>query len=190
MTFHGAASDVQAPFMLREGDGIPYYEDDKLQAVNLQFKTGAVLTILLPRDGDADALLSGLTSGRFAAILDGMSEQTGKLLLPRFEVNSDFELTAALTSLACRCSTARTRPLPASRTRKPFISSSLHQAVIKVDEKGTTAAAVTVQIMSRTSLALPTEPFSMIATAVVFVLHQWTPDALAQVLFTGVVNQL
>lgn len=192
MTFHGAASDVQAPFMLREGDGIPYYEDDKLQAVNLQFKTGAVLTILLPRDGDADALLSGLTAGRFAAILDGMSEQTGKLLLPRFEVNSDFELTDALTSLGVPLFDSANPPITGLADGEDlFISSSLHQATIKVDEKGTTAAAVTVQIMSRTSLTLPTEPFSMIADRpFVFVLHQWTPDAGAQVLFTGVVNQL
>lgn len=191
-TFHGAKGDAQAPFMLREGDGIPYYEDDGLQAVNLQFKTGAVLTILLPRDGDADALLSGMTADRFAQILDGMSEQTGKLLLPRFELDSDFELTDALTSLGVPLFDSRNPPITGLVDGEDlFISSSLHQATIKVDEKGTTAAAVTVQIMSRSSLTLPTEPFSMIADhPFVFVLHQWTPDAGAQVLFTGVVNQL
>lgn len=192
MTFHGAKEDVQVPFMLREGDGIPYFEDQELQAVNLQFKTGATLTILLPRDGDADALLAGMNSGRFAQILDEMSEQTGKLLLPRFDLNSDFELTQALESLGVPLFDSANPPITGLADDEDlFISSSLHQATIKVDEKGTTAAAVTVQIMSRTSLTLPTEPFSMIADKpFAFVLHQWTPDAGAQVLFTGVVNQL
>lgn len=192
MTFHGVKDDVQVPFMLREGDGIPYFEDQELQAVNLQFKTGATLTILLPRDGDADALLSGMTSERFAQILDSMSEQTGKLLLPRFELNSDYELTEALTKLGVPLFDSANPPITGLADGEDlFISSSLHQATIKVDEKGTTAAAVTVQMMSRTALTLPTEPFTMTADKpFVFILHQWTPDAGAQVLFTGVANQL
>ena len=192
MTFHGTKGDAQVPFMLREGNAILYYEDEMLQAADLQFKTGAGLTILLPKDGDADALLQSLSAAQYSTIMNGMTEQTGKLLLPKFELKSDFELKDTLTKLGVPLFDSNALPISDLINEDDvYISSGLHQATIKVDEKGTTAAAVTVEIMSRTSLPAPTEPFSMVCDhPFVFVLHQWTPESGDQVLFTGVVNQL
>jgi serine protease inhibitor len=62
--------------------------------------------------------------------------------------------------------------------------------VIKVDEKGTTAAAVTVMMAAGSSMPLPTEPFEMVCDRpFVFVLTGNTYDGGAQVLFTGMVCQ-
>jgi serpin B len=192
MTFHGAKNDVTAPFMLREGDALSYYEDNALQGINLNFKTGGGLYILLPRDGDADALLQGMTAERFAEIVKDTRPATGKLLLPRFELLSDFKLNDALKQLGVPLLDPDTAPVSGLvEETDTYIAASLHQAMISVDEKGTTAAAVTVEMMAGTSLPMPTEPVSMVCDRpFVFVLHRWTADAGEQVLFTGVVNQL
>ncbi len=192
MTFKGTKGDALAKFMKREGDAIPYYEDDTLQAVNLEFVGGGGLLIMLPKNKDADALLSGMNANSFKSILEGIGPNTGKLLLPRFELFSDFELTEALKDLGVPLFDSIKLPLDElAEDIEAYISASLHQATITVDEKGTTAAAVTVQMISRTSLPAPTEPFSMVCDRpFAFVLHKWTPEAGAQVLFTGVTNQL
>jgi serine protease inhibitor len=56
--------------------------------------------------------------------------------------------------------------------------------MIKVDEKGTTAAAVTVIAAAGAGMPLPTEPFEMVCDKpFMFVLESY-----GQALFTGVVN--
>ncbi len=191
LPFKGTKSEAKAKFMKREGDAIPYYEDASLQAVNLEFVGGGGLLIMLPKDKDADALFNGMNADSFKNILDGIGPNSGKLLMPRFELFSDFELKEALEGLGVPLFDSMRLPLNELADVDAFISAALHQATITVDEKGTTAAAVTVQMMSRTSLPSPTEPFSMVCDRpFAFVLHKWTPEAGAQVLFTGVVNQM
>jgi transposase-like protein len=72
------------------------------------------------------------------------------------------------------------------------LSSAVQKAVIKVDEKGTTAAAVTV--MAGATSAGPDDeekkPFTLICDKpFVFVLYGGTVDGGSQVLFTGLVNK-
>ena len=192
MAFHGTGSDATVPFMLREGDAIPYYADDTLQAVNLRMKTGSGMYILLPKDGDADALLARMDAEAFSRIVSDTAPTTGKLLLPRFSLQSDLKLNEALKELGVPLldeSSPALRKLV--QGTDAFIGSSLHQATINVDEKGTTAAAVTVELIEPTSMPLATEPFSMVCDKpFVFVLYQWTAETGEQALFTGVVNQL
>lgn len=192
MTFHGVEKDATVPFMLREGDAIPYYEDEMLQAINLSFKTGSGMYILLPKDGDADALIDNIDAERFLQIVADTKPSTGKLLLPRFSLTSDFKLNDALKELGVPLlDPADSKLTGLVEETDAFISASLHQATINVDEKGTTAAAVTVEIMEPTSMPLPTEPFSMVCDKpFVFILYRWTSEGGEQALFTGVVNQL
>ena len=192
MTFHGVEKDATAPFMLREGDELPYYEDDALQAINLSFKTGNGMYILLPKDGDADALVSELDAERFSQIAKETQSATGKLLLPRFSLTTGFSLGDALKDLGVPLLDPNNPALTGLvEETDAYINAALHQATIKVDEKGTTAAAVTVEMMAGTAMPLPTEPFSMVCDKpFVFILYRWTSQGGNQALFTGVVNQL
>ncbi len=192
MTFHGVEKDVTVPFMLREGDAIPYYEDETLQAINLSFKTGSGMYILLPKNGDADTLIDTMDAERFVQIVEDTAPSTGKLLLPRFSLTSDFKLNDALKELGVPLLDPTNPGLTGLvEQTDAFISASLHKATINVDEKGTTAAAVTVELMEPTSMPLPTEPFSMVCDKpFVFILYRWTSEGGEQALFTGVVNQL
>jgi len=189
-TFHGANGDTQAQFMLREGDVQAYYEDDKLQSVSLGFKSNGGMSILLPKDGDANALLSNMTSSSYEKIQNESEKATGKLLLPRFEIDSgELKLIGTLAALGVPLVDPSLDPLTGLIEEAPaYISDAVQKAVIKVDEKGTTAAAVTVMMMKATSmLPQPTKPFEMVCDKpFAFILY----GNGGQILFTGVVNQL
>jgi len=185
---------VTASFMLREGDAQPYYEDDRIQAMPLWFKTGGGLYILLPKDGDAAGLLSSMTNEYFQEIQDNTEQKTGKLLLPRFSVESGIiPLKDTLVSLGVPLFDEQAAPLSGGlieENMRVWLSDAVQKAVIKVDEKGTTAAAVTVMMAAGSAMPLPTDPFEMICDRpFVFVLTGNTYDGGSQVLFTGMVCQ-
>ncbi|MCL2343863.1 MAG: hypothetical protein FWC62_08210 [Firmicutes bacterium] len=193
--FHGVSGDSAANFMLKQGDGLPYYEDGALQAMPLYFQSGGALWILLPKDGDANGLLSSMTSDYFKKIQDGSAAATGKLLLPRFSLDSSLDLKSALTALGVPLFDPQTAPLTGGLIEDAslplYVSDATQKALIKVDEKGTTAAAVTVMAVTAAGMPLPTTPFSMVCDhPFAFVLTGNTVDGGNQVLFTGVVGQI
>jgi len=55
-------------YMLREGNSQDYYEDERVQAMPLRFKTGGCMYIILPKTGDAVQLLSSMTTDYFTEI--------------------------------------------------------------------------------------------------------------------------
>lgn len=192
--FHSPTDDTTAFFMLREGDNQTYYEDDKVQAMPLRFKTGGGMYIILPKDGDATGLLSSMTSEYFDEIKEDSIQATGKLLLPRFSIESDvMELKDTLMALGVPLFDEDAAPLTGGLVEENipvWLSSAVHKAVIEVDEKGTTAAAVTVMGAAGASMPIPTEPFEMNCNKpFVFVLYGDTYDGGNQILFTGIVNQ-
>ncbi len=192
--FYSTAGETEASYMLLEGDELTYFEDEGIQALPLYFKTGGGMYILLPKDGDAQSLLSGLTPEYFEKIRKDAVRSTGKLLLPRFSLESSIsQLKDVLKALGVPLFDRDAAPLTGGLLEEDipvWLSDAAHKALIKVDEKGTTAAAVTVMTASATSMPLPTKPFEMICNKpFVFVLYGYTYDGGSQVLFTGMVNQ-
>ncbi|MDR2027968.1 MAG: serpin family protein [Treponema sp.] len=191
-TFYAPQGETEAFYMLREGDGQVYFEDKKLQALPLEFTTGGGLYILLPKDGDAAGLLASLTNDYFLAIQNGSSPAEGKLLLPRFSVEGDvmrLKDTLKAMDIPLFNDDSLTGLIKEENVR---ISDALHKAVIEVDEKGTTAAAVTIFSMDATSAGPepPGEPFEMNCNKpFVFILYDHTHDGGMQVVFTGMVNR-
>lgn len=192
--FHAPTGDMQAPFMRRSKQLMRYYEDENVQMVPLDFRTEGGLAILLPKDGDAETLLSSLTQDKFHDMLWEASEMRGDLLLPRFEMeNGPMSLNDSLSALGVPLLDAES-PAITKLLASPdplYISQAMQSAVIKVDEKGTTAAAVTVMAMEATgALVEPDDTFVMNCNRpFAFVLYGNTYDGGAQILFTGVVNQ-
>lgn len=193
--FNAPKGETSAFYMLREGKELRYYEDDAVQAMPLEFTTGAGLLILLPKDGDATGLLSSMTSEYFQKVIRGAWSAPGKLLLPRFTIESGvMELGGTLAALGIPLFDQGAAPLTEliEEDIPISISSALHKATIEVDEKGTTAAAVTIMVMAGSAPVKPNPraPFEMICDRpFVFVLYGRTYDGGNQVLFTGIVNQ-
>jgi serine protease inhibitor len=192
--FHSPVGETEAYYMRRNGSG-RYYEDDTVQAMPLGFETGGGMYIILPKDGNATGLLSSMTNEDFEKIQRGLEIAKGRLLLPRFSIKGDvMQLTETLTALGIPLTDALASPIDGLiEDEAPlYVSSALHKAVIKVDEYGTTAAAVTEMEAASGSEGPPppTKTFEMICDKpFVFVLYGDTVDNGSQILFTGMVNR-
>ena len=191
--FHAPNGNTTALYMLREGDGQTYYEDSKLQALPLNFNNGGGLYIILPKSGSAADLLASMTNSYFNEIQTKSIHSSGKLLLPRFSIESKLDnLKAALESIGVPLFNEAAAPLTGGLIQeglRVWLSSAIQKAMIKVDEKGTTAAAVTVLGIAATGMPIPTTPFEMNCNKpFVFILFNNTYDGGNQILFTGIVN--
>jgi len=193
--FHAPRGDTTAHYMLREGSNQTYYEDARVQAIPLRFTGSGGLYILLPQSGaaSAEALLSAMTNEYFTEIQQKSSPAEGKLLLPRFSIENDVKaLKASLIALGIPLFQDDDTITGLIEEDLPLmLSEAIQKAVIKVDEKGTTAAAVTVFGIEATGMPLqPTTHFEMICDRpFVFILYDHTIEGGSQILFTGVVNQ-
>jgi serpin B len=112
------------------------------------------------------------------------SPRTGKLSLPRFEAENKIDLVEAMQEMDISIFGDELDRLLESGF--PLgIGAATQKAVIKVDEKGTTAAAVTVMVAPGAALPEQTEPFEMVCDKpFAFVLEK---DG--QILFIGAVNK-
>ena len=192
--FYAPVSESTAFYMLRSGDSQTYYEDDKMQAMPLRFKTGGGMYIILPKTGDATEFLASMTSEYFDEIQRDSIQATGKLLLPRFSIESNIDdLKSALELLGVPLFNNMAAPLTGGiieEDTQVWLSDAIQKAVLEVDEKGTTAAAVTVLPVAGAGMPQPTEPFEMICDKpFVFILFEYTYDGGSQILFTGIVNR-
>ncbi|MDR2443376.1 MAG: serpin family protein [Deltaproteobacteria bacterium] len=190
--FHSPTGDREVDLMENNKE-YSYFEDDALQAANLKLAGGGGLYVLLPKDGQATSLLSTLTAARLNEIDQGSNLTPGRLVLPRFKIQSPtFELSESLQKLGVTLFSPSLKPLTGGvvTDNSPlYISKALHKALVEVDELGLTAAAATVMGMTRTSLNMA-PPFEMICDKpFVFVVYGRAYDNPVQVLFTGIVNQ-
>lgn len=193
-TFYAPAGETTAFYMLREGIGQLYYEDDQIQAMPLSFSTGGGMYIILPKDESAPDLLTSMTSEYFDEIQNNLTDRAGKLLLPRFSIESGaMNLKDTLTALGIPLFDETAAPLTGGLLEEDvavWLSGAVQKAIIQVDEKGTTAAAVTVMMAAGAPAPDPSEPFEMICNKpFVFILYGKTYDGGNQILFTGIVNQ-
>ncbi|GBU29039.1 serine proteinase inhibitor [Treponema sp. R8-4-B8] len=194
--FHAPAGDIMAWYMLRDGEDQYYYEDEKVQAILLGFKHGGGMYIVLPKSGSAKEFLSSvMTNEYFNEIQRDSDLAKGKLLLPRFSIQNDIKgLKEALKALGVPLFEKESAPLTGGLIEEDipvWLSDAIQRAVIKVDEKGTTAAAVTVMVGDGAAGGPhPNQPFEMICDRpFVFILYEYTYDGGSQVLFTGMVNR-
>jgi serpin B len=198
--FHApTGEDTTAWYMLREGRNQAYYEDEELQAMPLGFKHDGYMYIVLPKKIDAQELLSSvMTNEYFKKIREDSDLAEGKLLLPRFSIQNDIKgLKEALELLGVPLFDVESAPLTDGLIEENipvYLTDAIQKAIIKVDEKGTTAAAVTVFPAGGGSAGPqdpePNKPFEMICDKpFVFILCERTTDGGAQILFTGIVNK-
>jgi len=192
--FNSPNGTVSANFMQLERDGSFYFEDENLQATHLSFANGGGMFILLPRNGDANELLADMTLERFDYIQNNAKFATVQLKLPRFSIESKFDdLSDTLTALGVPLFDRFAAPLTNGviyNTLPTWLENAVQKTVIEVDERGTTAAAVTVTTMVALGLPTPTETFVMICDRpFAFILYGNTFDGGTQILFTGVVNE-
>jgi len=145
--WRGRWNSVDVPTMERVGS-FGYAEHDGLQILELPYAGKQVaMLILLPRSKTGLAHLERtLTAERLEAWCRSLAETRVDVRLPRFRIDSAFELSAVLATLGMREAFDAARADFSGMDGRPhwlYLSQVIHKAFVEVDERGTEAAAAT-----------------------------------------------
>jgi serpin B len=150
------SSNIQVPMMYQQ-DHFQYAEDKDYQAIELFYDGNQLsMLILLPKAGSYSDFENSLDSSRLTAITGNLNPAEVKLSLPKFTLNSEFNLNHALSDLGMPLAFS---PSDADFSgmdggRDLYISDVVHKSFITVDENGTEAAAATGVIVGTTAMPI------------------------------------
>lgn len=173
--FHLPTGDVkQVPMMYKSGQ-VDYYQAEEFQAIRLPYgdeKRLAMYIFLPAEDRSLNEFAASLTYEDWQTWTAGFRSRLGQVWLPRVEISYKTRLAATLQALGMAAAFDPGRadfgeihePAPGQNV---YISDVTHQAVLKVDEEGTEAAAATSVDFAVTSL--PAYEFEFVADRPFFV---------------------
>ena len=160
---------------------------DHARVIDLPYAAngGPQLGMLIAVPDDASTLAdveAAYARAGIQPLLHGLGEPAfTTVALPKFEVGSRFELVPALEQLGMQRAFGDDADFSGIATSDSLkISNVIHQAWVKVDEKGTEAAAATAVVMRPTAVMLPAKSFA-VDRSFLFFIH----DASGNVLFAG-----
>jgi serpin B len=137
--------------------------------------------VVLPRRGlSVEELVSGLDAARWQEWLGQMKPQKVQVVMPRFEVQSEYDLIPALQRLGIlRAFGAAEFPRILASGNAGSIYLFKQVCRVRVDERGTEAGAVTIAMTRSLVLFIVDRPF-------MFVIADRSSGAI---LFMGIVRQ-
>ena len=155
--------------MMNQTSNVSYYFDKNCSAISKTYGNGAFkMTFILPDEGITTAeLAKGLDRTALERIIKRKGSEEVIIKIPKFETSFTIELNDMLKSLGMVDAFNPTKADFSSMSShlSLYISRVLQKARIKVEEKGTEAAAVTDIDMKLTSaIPSPGEPLTFYAT--------------------------
>jgi serpin B len=151
-------STVDTPTMSRKG-AMAYLETDAFQAVALPYGDGAFeMVVALPRAATAP-IAEWLEHAGSSWLSAELREQPGVLALPRFAIEYGAELNGPLEAIGLERVFAGAGDLSGIAASSPNLDQVLHRAAMRVDERGTEAAAAAAVVTTR---SFQPEGFSMV----------------------------
>jgi serpin B len=156
--FHNLdGSGSTADFMRREGT-YPYYESERMQAVEIPYQEGNFSMVLVLPSSDMGLVKfeQGFGAPGFSEVMQGLSLEKVLVEVPRFRVETGFNLEEVLAAMGMPrafSNRAEFSGMTGDDTLK--IDKVIHKAMIDVQEAGTEAAAATAVVMiQKTSIDL------------------------------------
>lgn len=153
-------TQVQVPMMKSTGS-MAYAKGTGWQAVALPYDGLELdMVVLVPDAGQLGAFEAAFDVKALAGMLTALAPQQVELHFPKFEFTAQAGLADVLKKLGM---TLAFDPAAADLSgmdgkKDLFVSDVLHKAFIKVDEKGTEAAAATAVVVGTTSVPPPPLP--------------------------------
>jgi len=149
-------SSEQVEMMYSEGSTVNYFSNQEVALIDIPYGNKQFqMTILLPQQGySVDKVWQNITPVELATLDANSDTTTVELYMPKFEMKYKKQLDEILKAMgmdkAFTESAEFTKLL--ADVSNLFISKVLHQSYLKVDEKGSEAAAATIVEVSVTSL--------------------------------------
>jgi serpin B len=170
--------------MMKQSESLGYYKGDNFQIVELPYDGEELsMIVFLPDEGQFKAAEQSLDVNLLNSIVQGIKYNNVNLSMPRFEFDSDFELSKVLKAMGMTdaFSGAKADFSGMTGNKDLHISEVIHKAFVSVDEAGTEAAAATAVIMRLT--AMPMKPVDVnIDRPFIFLIRDIETGTL---LFTG-----
>jgi serpin B len=152
--FHlSGAGQAEAPLM-HHFDTVKYMENSDFQAVELPYR-GLQLSmmVILPRQADGCGQVEGrLTPALLSASLAQMKQQRVEIFLPRFKLESSFDLKNTLAKMGMPDAFGPEADFSGIDGSRLYISGVFHKAWGEVNEEGTEAAAATAAVVARAAM--------------------------------------
>ncbi len=159
--FHvSMATQVDVPLM-HHFDNVRYMENTNFQAVELAYRSnGLSMVILLPRQIDACSNLENqLAPALLSRSLSQMKQQRVEIFLPRFKLESGFDLNDTLSRMGMTDTFGPKANFSGiDGTKLLYISGIFHKAWGEVNEEGTEAAAATAVTVTASAIMKPPPP--------------------------------
>jgi serine protease inhibitor len=192
---------VKTPMMYMDNDKAQFnYADlEKLQIIELPYKGDELsMLILLPKNGEIYDFEKGpitynytlddleLSSEKLLEYKSEMNEQKmDAIYLPKFELETKYSMNSVLSAMGMPTAFSGNSDFSGmTGTKDLFISGVIHQAYVKVDEKGTEAAAATAVMMDLKS-SMVEERIFRADSPFVFIIQQ---KSTGNILFVGRVS--
>jgi len=159
--FHFSTTrQVDAPLM-HHFDEVRYVENSDFQAVELPYGAGELaMLVVLPRQIDGCGQLEKqLTPALLSQSLGQMRWQKVEIFLPRFKLESGFNLVPTLAGMGMPDAFGPQADFSGiDGTRLLFISGVFHKAWGEVNEEGTEAAAATAVVITKSAVVRQPPP--------------------------------
>ncbi len=161
-SFSVSSKDSKLVPMMRSEETFGYAEVDNAKLLELPYKGGEMSMLLaLPNEVEGLAALEAqLDAKKVGEWTKAMQKKTVAVALPKFEINPSSSLSLGRALQAMGMPLAFTRGAdftgmanPSDADERLYISRVFHKAFVKVDEKGTEAAAASAVVMSREGAA-------------------------------------
>ena len=156
--FNADGTQTTVPMMSLSGP-IPYANTDEAGLIDLPYGDSLYsMTIVLPHDPDRiEALAGALSSEKWNEWTAQLRPVNLTVNLPRLSLEYKTSLADALAAMGMTdaFSPARADFSRINPNRQLYVSDVLHKTMLKVDEEGTEAAAVTAVIVETTSITQP-----------------------------------
>ena len=156
----GSGKQTKLPLMNLEKE-FAYAEDEQAQVLELPYKSPQLsMVVILPRKADGlSKLEQGLNFERLEQWLAGLRREKVIVALPKFKLECDFSLSAALKQLGMPRAFGGGAEFGGMTSEADLqISDVVHKAFVEVDEKGTEAAAATGVIMATRAAPIENPP--------------------------------
>jgi serpin B len=147
--FHLPGGETRTVPLMSRQDRFRYLETDQFQAIDLPYKDERLsMSVFLPRARDGlPAFEAGLDATRlreWLGRLDAERPRAVMLHLPKFRIGETYNLIPPLGAMGIAAAfTPGRADLSGIADQELFISQVIHKTFLKVDEKGTEAAAAT-----------------------------------------------
>ena len=159
--FFGPNNQIKKIQFMNATKNYDYFEESGIQAISLNYtKDNLKAVIILPkRKNIINNYIANFTSEKYKTIIDNLGNKKVKLSLPKFEFDFSAELSQNLKFLGMKEAFTNKADFSIMKKEKDiWISRIIHKTYIKVDEKGTEAAAVTAVVMRGPTIAIRPDP--------------------------------